>query len=415
MLLKSFHFSGLAATLTVMMAAVASATPPSRPVTIYADNFSGNSAAALNGTRPTTDLTDAKWIAGPDWKADGAINKKRGENSFLPFTPRAGGVYTLSIIANPNDSTHSSRWMALGFVQNGQSVQTRQGFYGYTAATGNINAGPWMLQQPNTTATTTNADGGGQYFTGPGLIGMNWNGTNGALSPATIRVVLNTTAAHWTAQWYVNGKSLRARPFVYQTNPIITAVGFGVNGALGKVEKFKLTGPAPAVVVRQYLASYPQHKQLQINHLERWRKNIAANASMLFYTPNTGGWGMKVAFHGGDTWAYPQFPLPGGIRGNRVVAVLLQARVAKPAMVRLMIFNQSGIATYCTLSSPIIMANNQWQTVLVPLSRLTPMGKGPAYLHSLAGAKFISVGLNNGSATGRNKLEVSKLYLVYRR
>ena len=167
--------------------------------------------------------------------------------------------------------------------------------------------------------------------------------------------------------------------------------------------------------MRKFLARYPKYTQLKIGKLARWRKNITAKASMSFYTPKTGGWGMKVAFHGGDPWAYPQFPLPGGIDAESVVGVLLRARAANPAMVRLMIFNQVGIVNYCTLSSPIIAANGHWQTVLVPLSRLTPMGKGPAYLRSLAGAKFISVGLNNGSATGHNKLEVSKLYLVYRR
>jgi hypothetical protein len=166
--------------------------------------------------------------------------------------------------------------------------------------------------------------------------------------------------------------------------------------------------------MRKFLALYPKHTQLKISQLDRWRKNITANASMLFYTPKAGGWGMKVAFHGDNPWAYPQFPLPGGIHGNRVVAVLLQARVAKPAMVRLLVF-RPGLPIYGTIRVPIIAADKKWHTVLVPLSRLTPMGHRPVHLNNLAGAKFISVGLNNGSATGHNKLEVRKLYLVYRR
>ena len=166
--------------------------------------------------------------------------------------------------------------------------------------------------------------------------------------------------------------------------------------------------------MREFLARYPQHTLLEISQVTLWRKNITARGGMSFFAPKAGGWGMKVAFHGGGSWAYPQFPLPGGIHAKRVVAVLLRARVAKPAKVRLMVF-KPGLPAYGTLSSPIIAANGKWHTVLIPLSRLTPMGHGPVHLNNLAGAKFVSVGLNNGSATGSNKLEVSKLYLVYRR
>ena len=165
--------------------------------------------------------------------------------------------------------------------------------------------------------------------------------------------------------------------------------------------------------LRKFLARYPHHTQLQISALARWRKN--ADGETAFFIPKGGGWGMKAAFHGSDPWAYPQFPLPAGIHAKRVVAVLLRARVAKSAMVRLMVFNQGGVPGYCTLSSPIIAANGKWHTVLIPLSRLSPMGKGPAHLTNLAGAEFISVGLNNGNAKGDNQLEVSKLYLLYRR
>ena len=165
--------------------------------------------------------------------------------------------------------------------------------------------------------------------------------------------------------------------------------------------------------IREFLARYPQHLELKISKLGRWRKNITAHANLSFFIPQAGGWGMKVAFHHGAPWAYPQFPLPGGIYAKQVETVLLRARVAKPAMVRLMIFNKVG-PDYCTLSSPIIAADGKWHTVLIPLSRLSPMGHGPAHLHGLAGAKFISVGLNNGSAKGSNKLEVKSFYLLYR-
>lgn len=165
--------------------------------------------------------------------------------------------------------------------------------------------------------------------------------------------------------------------------------------------------------LNQYLARYPRHTRLAIGNTSLWRKNLTANADMSFFSAKAGGWGMKVAFHGGSPWAYPQFPLPSGIHAKRVVAVLLRARASAPAKVRLMLF-KPGQPTYGTLSSPIIAANGKWNTVLVPLARLKPMGNGPP-LHSLAGAKFLSVGLNNSSAVGENQLEVSDLYLLYGR
>ena len=164
--------------------------------------------------------------------------------------------------------------------------------------------------------------------------------------------------------------------------------------------------------IREFLARYPHHTQLQISALARWRKNADGDTS--FFVPKGGGWGMKVTFHGGDPWAYPQFPLPEGIDAKNVTDVLLRVRVARSAMVRLLVF-KPGRPTYGTIRAPILAADGKWHTVLVPLPRLTPMGHSPVHLNNLAGAKFISVGLNNDTATGVNKLEVSKLYLVYRR
>ena len=136
---------------------------------------------------------------------------------------------------------------------------------------------------------------------------------------------------------------------------------------------------------------------------------------MSFFTSKTGAWGMKVAFHGSDPWVWPQFRMPDGIDAKKVAGVLLQVRVTKPTALRLTMALKPGLPADGTFLSPIITVDDKWKTVLVPLSRLVAMGS-VASPGNLAGVKFVSVGLNNGSATdGDNQLEVSNLYLVYRR
>ena len=214
---------------------------------------------------------------------------------------------------------------------------------------------------------------------------VQWN-----LGPLSKILGLGILRAHYLE---VVGHELSAKPNTPPISPL--AISIRMKGTL-----------------HQYLTLYPEHTRLHIGVLARWRQN--ANGESSFFIPKGGGWGMKVTFHGSNPWAYPQFSLPGRIHAKRVVAVLLRARVIKSAMVRLMVFSKGRVPQDCTLSTPIIPADGKWHTVLVPLSRLTPMGHGPAPLRNLIGMGFIAVGLNNGDASGSNKLEVSRLYLVYR-
>ena len=216
---------------------------------------------------------------------------------------------------------------------------------------------------------------------------------------------------HALVQWAVRNLPRKAHLSIMQYHYLV------ISG-----QELSATGKAPAIsplaiairlkgTIAQFLDRYPQHVRLKIGQLALWRKN--ANGTSSFFVPETGGWGLKFAADGG--WAYPQFPLPSDMQAKRVAAVLLRARVAKPAKVRLMLFRKTGSPAYCTLSSPIITANGKWQTVLIPLAHLNPMGHNPAQLHNLTGMTFISVGMNNGRTRGGNTLEISKLYLLYRR
>ena len=63
----------------------------------------------------------------------------------------------------------------------------------------------------------------------------NWSGS------ATFSVVLNTEAAAWTVEWFINGGSVRG-PVAYGSNPTIGYVGFArENGNNTAIDNFSLT------------------------------------------------------------------------------------------------------------------------------------------------------------------------------
>src|SRR5262245_15763733 len=67
---------------------------------IYQENFTGSASTALNGTPVDVDNNGGSntWVANSGYKLNGATPTGTGVNSgaFLPFTPVAGNVYTLT-------------------------------------------------------------------------------------------------------------------------------------------------------------------------------------------------------------------------------------------------------------------------------------------------------------------------------
>ena len=225
------HVVGLAGALLVALGAVATAR------VIYSEDFSGSGAAALNGTAPDVRPGGQTWTAGPLWFADGTKVTNGSSHAFLPLSPQAGYLYTLSLDVNP-DISGSDDWFALGFSQDNATVNNA--FHdGTNRAVG------WMLNRENDASTSVI-----QMFRGPST----GNGSSYNLNPdkvgwVNLKVVLDTqpvTTSSWTVQWFADGVPLRG-PEALNSTPMITHVGLGgYSTATGAVGNFLLTNDFPS-------------------------------------------------------------------------------------------------------------------------------------------------------------------------
>jgi hypothetical protein len=169
-------------------------------------------------------------------------------------------------------------------------------------------------------------------------------------------------------------------------------------------------GVSPAAVcfivsrgLKEQLSSHPYQFALPIAELARWKENSAGQGS--FSKTDDGGWAYDIVFHGGDQWAYPRFTPPQEVDPDRVSSVLIRARCAQPAEVRLMVFDSHGKEFHTPFS--VIKADGQWHVSLVPLDGFIQPVPGQKIGRQISA---LSVGLNSVGNT--NRLEVSDLYLL---
>jgi hypothetical protein len=195
--------------------------------TLYFDDFSGSNLADLNGTAPDIRPGSETWLAGTAWKADGSAAGGDNQNAFLPFTPVAGRLYTLSVAADPQSA--SDAWFALGF----STATSVNGFYAIT-----LDAGPWLLLR----GERPNFGDGIQTFLGPNTSqGQNHGADSGFIY---LSVVLDTTADDWQVTWRAGDTTLRQQTYV-GGNPAINAIALGKYGSLSvNLANFSLTQSA---------------------------------------------------------------------------------------------------------------------------------------------------------------------------
>jgi hypothetical protein len=215
--------------------------------TIYSDNFSGSSTpGTLNGAAPTVTTGSATWTADSLWSDSGYINSGSSArlSAYLPFTPVAGHIYTLSAglevtkETNPSDTVAGDYWFGLGFMTN---ASTTQGWDGGGAS-------PWVLNGFYAPSSGVNS----LVSTGPGLSGgQGFGGITSGVNNYSI--VLDTVASTWTYNVYLTNSahtnlligSSSAAPF--SSNPVITDVGIQDGLGAGNVSNFSLTVvPEPA-------------------------------------------------------------------------------------------------------------------------------------------------------------------------
>ena len=212
---------------------------------IYFDPFTAAAGTSLNGSAPKDHggIGLDAWLAPEDGITMDGTNLTVTSGSrwcSLPFMPEEGNKYKLSMDMN---ATHTGAdWFAIGFCNNPTPVAD----YGAQQMSG------WFLIRglnpgyPLHSFTGYGTDGGGQAgnFTGP----------------HKISVILDTTVANWTFEYFVDDVSQRGPvPFskTADVNPNIGFVTFGsYNSARGIMDNFRLeniyhveTG-APSIVTQ---------------------------------------------------------------------------------------------------------------------------------------------------------------------
>lgn len=220
--------------------------------TLYSNYFNGGTwsiagtamtAANLLVGGTNTTWTDALGTNNPGkMQASGVDATTLGDSWIVPFTPRAGYVYTAT--ASLTFSGSPGNWVGMGFAQN---VTTNATGGRYNDGGSSPNGYDFVIL----TESTANV----QYFAGPGATPVaGITNANNFFSPPngthTIQVILDTTAAQWVMYAYVDGSSTGTN--TYASNPPIGAVGLTQTAltAPGVVQwnYFSLTQVAPGGV-----------------------------------------------------------------------------------------------------------------------------------------------------------------------
>lgn len=212
------------AALGLVLAGQASAS-----ILLYSDDFSGSATDPLHGTTPTTTIGTNTWNAATGWRADGTnpSSNTGGQSAFLPFSPSAGFVYTLTATL---DQPTGNTWAALGFVDQGIATDA------FNAATNN--PAPWMLYRTN---------GNVDALSGPGTTGVR-SFDIPYTGPQTFTIELDTTGPQWTVEWFVGADSIFQA--TYATNPTINFVGIGRVNSSANFSSFTLTmTPEPSTAL----------------------------------------------------------------------------------------------------------------------------------------------------------------------
>jgi hypothetical protein len=238
---------------TVGLAVAALLVSASRAsIVIYQDTFNRTDAAlngdqlgvasGFTGTGGYGGSETATWWAGPSFTTDGTVAHSGGSGkAYLPFTPQAGLVYTLSV---GMQNVSSGNWVAIGFgtVNFGNTPDT------LSFHDGGTNPAPWELlwygnngstwwEGPGTTGST-----GFSYANGGG--GSGWN---------QLQIVLDTQTDvnNWTATLFVNGNQCPTTYTYSAASWAPNAIGWGAQSTAGvdmaNADTFSLTViPEPA-------------------------------------------------------------------------------------------------------------------------------------------------------------------------
>ncbi len=208
-----------------------------------------------------------------------------------------------------------------------------------------------------------------------------------------------------SVEWTVDLGALIA-----STGQVTAHVVAGNKAGLRDQLSVDLTGEAN---LAQTLAHTRLTVPLHIADRSRWTANMSPPGTMEIDSSGESAWRLRVKQErGGDHWVYPFFKLPPQVRLEKAGGLILRARCARPAMVRVFLWEGDKDVGYLTPDS-IIPADGKWHVGrvqfrdLMPSTANSPDSNGRLDLESV---RRISLGMNH--AFNENVLEVSDLYVV---
>ena len=213
-----------------------SEVPLTVPKDIYNDSFTRSDL--VNGTTPDVEnIGSTVWSAKADWNTygNGITAKRSGDstwgNALLPFVPEANMIYTLSLDLVSLTTADPNQYGGIGFL------------------TGNNVAGNFIIEAGNSPCIyVRNTAVGGTDIASIPIAETVWGASTTVTLPETYSIVLDTTTAAWSAEFYAGSTSLGTH--IYTANPTIAYTGFGL-GAFQylEVDNFRLNRfrpPAPS-------------------------------------------------------------------------------------------------------------------------------------------------------------------------
>jgi len=152
---------------------------------------------------------------------------------------------------------------------------------------------------------------------------------------------------------------------------------------------------------------------LPIGDQSRWTPNISPSGTMVMDSSPEAAWRLQVKQEQGqDRWGYPFFRLPDEVRLEQGGGLLFRARCARPASVRIFLWEGDSDIGYLT-PNPVIPADGQWHVARVAFRDFVPSTANttdPDGKLDLERVRRMSAGMN--SSAPQNTLEISDLYVI---
>jgi hypothetical protein len=159
-------------------------------VTNFYDNFSGPVEAALNRTvpdvRPGAETWTASSVLPEAIRADGSFVSGAIRSAYLPVQIEANKKYTLTAILNISNAADNTDSAGIGFLK--------------AASTGN-----YATSDPNV-ALIVRRNGQAQAISTGGDVATNISRSIDLNNPVELKIILDTTSAIWTAEYFINGR-----------------------------------------------------------------------------------------------------------------------------------------------------------------------------------------------------------------